>query len=118
MIFKLKGILKKDKQILEGERTIIRPTFSYIGNYTISQKAIIQIIAFTIEGSDHFSFSKCKIDQQNEGITINLDISMRRTVMLMNSVKELQGLILRSVEKTCGLNVLKININITDITFN
>ena len=67
-IFKMKGG-GQDPYI--AEKSIIRPTFSYLGNFTISDTVFRQIIQMLVKKEkDIVKISKIRIDKYGEGMSI------------------------------------------------
>lgn len=100
------------------EKTIIRPTFSYIGKYSISAKAIYQIMAFSLYGNPFvYQFIKGKIEENNEddGVTLNVDIIITNIENVVIIAKEVQKIVKQNIEEITGLHVNSINVNIKNI---
>lgn len=48
---------KNDRQGAMQERSVVRPTYSYLGEFTISDKTVVQLIDYTCSLSE--SVAKC-----------------------------------------------------------
>ncbi len=103
----------KDSEVQEVEKTLIRPTFSYMGKYFISEKAIKQIIFHEISKFEEVKkiYSIEVIDKQI-GIEINISLGMGPS-LLLKKCKEIQHNILKTLENITLLNIIRINIHIT-----
>ncbi|MBN2260112.1 MAG: Asp23/Gls24 family envelope stress response protein [Clostridiales bacterium] len=114
---KLKILVKKKGSKSEiAEKTIIRPTFSYIGHYSISMKALLQIISFSLYGNPGvFRFIKGRIIEDYDGIAIICEVSVTDIHHLLELGREVQKLIKRNVEDMTGLNVKNVQVNIRNI---
>ncbi len=114
---KLKVLIRKKGVGHEiAEKTIIRPTFSYIGKYTISTRAIYQMMAFSLYDNPSVSrFYKGKIIEENDGIVLICDIGVISGENLIKLGNEVQKTILRIVEDMTELNVKYVQINIKNI---
>lgn len=99
---------KNDKVL---EKTVVRPTFSFLGKYTISDKALTQIvtqIGETVEGVDRQI--KIRITETDKGIAVDTDVSLVLGVHIFEVSRSLQEAIKTNLEKMTHLNVHTVNI--------
>ena len=55
------------------ERSVVRPTYSYLGEFTISDKTVLQLIHYTCGLSESVAeVLKCSIRSRPEGVEINI----------------------------------------------
>ena len=106
--------LKDDDKTME--KSIIRPTYSLIGNYYIAEKVVNSIITHvTSKINGVAKVLKVLTNKQGEGTKIVIDIS----VIYGNSIPKISDEIRKTVgiaiEKTTGIYVLTLNINVKDI---
>jgi len=110
-------LLFKDKNsdIKEFEKTIIRPTFSYMGKYYISQKAIRQIVAYEMtEFEDVCQINSINIKHNKSGIKIDIKVKIK-IVEILRQCENIQEKIMNTLENTTLLSVNSINIHVVDI---
>jgi hypothetical protein len=99
-----------------AEKTIVRPTFSYIGKYSISVKAIHQIMAFSL--SEHLSVErmiKGRVIEEEDGIRLLCDLLMNNSERLTRVAPKLQSIVKEAVEDMTGLYVKTVDIHINKI---
>lgn len=103
---------KDTNEIKEFEKTLIRPTFSYLGKYFISERAIIQIIRHELEKS------KCvqkvysiEIQKAQDGIDVEVTIGVSLCRMHVEAAR-LQAEIAESVEEMTLINVKVVDFRI------
>ena len=110
-IFKSKG---KNEAPYISEKSIIRPTFSYLGNFTISDsvfKGIIQNVSSKIDGI--YKVLKIRIDKtDNEvgGVIIYLEVSVEYGYNICEVLIDLKKQIRREIENLTAMYVSKIDI--------
>jgi len=107
----LKIFRKKEKSDYVAEKTIIRPTFSYLGKYEISRNALVQFVEITAlqsEGVD--KVNRVRIDSKPEGVIIDVEVSLKLEKRLDLMMKDMQVLIKEKLEYATGLNVIAVNI--------
>lgn len=107
----LKIFRKKEKSDYVAEKTIIRPTFSYLGKYEISRNALVQFVEITAlqsEGVD--KVKRVRIDSKPEGVIIDVEVSLKLEKRLDLMMKDMQVLIKEKLEYATGLNVIALNV--------
>jgi len=107
-IFKRKG--KVSYQLI-GERSVVRPTFSYLGKYTISEYAIRQIVEYVtlnIEGvSRVYRFSA---EDNPDGKLIEMELVLVYGYPIKPLLRKIQTEVVKEVEKLTGINIKSINL--------
>lgn len=99
------------------EKTIIRPTFSYLGKYELSKAALVQLISICAAKVERVNrIMKAKIENSPEGVAIDIDLSMKLVTRMDIMVLELQKKLVEEIEYMTGLNVISINITVKNIT--
>lgn len=107
----LKIFKKREKNLEVMEKTIIRPTFSYLGKYEIAKNALIQIIEISLLQVDGVEkVKKIKIDSDIEGVSITTEliISLKKRIDLI--LIDAQKYLIEKLEYSTGLNVIKADI--------
>lgn len=98
------------------EKTVVRPSFSYLGNYTISDKVIREIvkhIASKVEGIDRAY--RVYTENYREGIIISVDIFILNGYNIPETSAFLQKEVANVVECMTSINILKVNVNIVRV---
>ncbi len=114
-----KLLRKKDRggDLMTGyagsDRTVIRPTFSTLGKYSISSNALADIASIVmktqVKGSgDILNFNA---ENQNYGVVINMDISIRYGFSAPDILREVQSKVASSIEDLTAMNVVMVNVS-------
>lgn len=101
---------KNNQQTSEVEKTVVRPTFSYMGKYYITSSAIKQIVSFEISKYENISkINNININniKQNMEISVNIDIKSCNIVEICES---LQKSVYNILSQMTLMNVTKIDI--------
>ena len=107
-IFKTKG---KGKDPYISEKSIIRPTFSYLGNFTISDIVFRQIIEHLATKTDFIDkVIKTRVDKTPEGPEIYMEVIVNYGHNIMNGLGEFKEKSKKEIEKLTTMNVQKIDI--------
>ena len=107
-IFKWKG---KGTAPYVTEKSIIRPTFSYLGNYTISDnviRTITQKVAMDMEGI--YKVQRVKADSYSNGVMIYIDVIVEYSYNLRDIMKEYKEKTKREIDRLTAMNVIDIQI--------
>lgn len=102
---------RKDDTMQISEKSIVRPTFSYMGKYTISDKVINDLVNYSAkEISGIYKVSRVDVRDYPNGSAIYIDV----TVVYGNSIKKIvenaQKKIKEEVEYMTALNILSVNV--------
>ncbi|MFW6148231.1 MAG: Asp23/Gls24 family envelope stress response protein [Atribacterota bacterium] len=99
-----------------GERTVVRPPFSYFGKLFISENAILDIIFFTIKDiKEVIRVGKTKIDITEEGILIQMNLILRYGNNIPDIVRSIQENLKKELDYITGINIIKINVLVEDL---
>lgn len=93
------------------EKTVVRPTYSYMGRYYISDlavEAIAQYNCMKVEGIHRVI--KSRVTSCRDGVVIDLDVSLVYGRKIQEILQEAQKLVTVDVENLTGLNVLMVNL--------
>lgn len=107
-IFKSKG---KGNEPYISEKSIIRPTFSYLGNFTISDTVFRQIIEYLASKTDFiYKIVKTRVDNMPEGPSIYMEVIVLFGFDLVTGLSSFKQKAKKEIEKLTTMNVQKINI--------
>lgn len=112
-IFRRRG---KGNYQLVGEKSVVRPTFSYMGNYTISDYTIFQLVehvAGSIKGIS--KIARFRVDNRPEGILMDMDLIIIYGHTIPILTRELKTRICEEIEKYTALNIRELKINIKSL---
>lgn len=99
-----------------GERTVVRPPFSYFGKLFISENAILDIIFFTIKDfKDVIRLGRTRINITEEGILIQMNLILRYGENIPNIVKKIQENLKKELDYITGINIIKIDVLVEDL---
>lgn len=117
-IFKSKG---KNAEPYIAEKSIIRPTFSYLGNFTISDsvfKDIIVTVAKKVDGI--FKVMKIRVDKtQNDtaGVSLYVEVSVEYGANMMETLRVFKKETRREVENLTAMYISEVDIVAKEIHF-
>lgn len=105
-----------------AEKSLIRPAFSYMGNFTISDSAIKQIIEIVLKKIDgvyklHRAIIKKQEGGYGDGIYIYLELVIEFGYNILNLTEIVRSRVQKEVEKLTAMNVLKMEILVKNIHF-
>ncbi len=107
-IFKSKGLGQKP---YISEKSIIRPTFSYMGNFTISDSVFRQIAEIHAERMPEiYKVLKTRVQNYGEGPIIYMEVSVVYGFNIQESLKEFKKNIIEDIENLTAMNVVKLDV--------
>jgi len=115
--------LKILKDIRDGraqatERSVVRPTFSYFGSFSISDGAIKDIIHEVAKDIPSIaSIPSIFVKKRKDGVIIDAGVIIKAGEPIMASARELQQAIKENIEEMTAMNVLGADINIEDLAW-
>ena len=112
-IFKTKG--RGNKPYI-SEKSIIRPTFSYLGNFTISDTVFRQILEYLVAKSDGiYKVQKIRVDNLGEGAKIHMEVTVVYGFNLYQGIKEFKEKAKKEIEKLTAMNVEEFEVVVKNI---
>ena len=107
-IFKSKG---KGNDPYIAEKSIIRPTFSYLGNFTISDAVFRQIAEYLATRSDAIhKVMKTRVESTPEGPNIYMEVSINFGFNILTALREFKERIKKEIERLTTMNVKDVTI--------
>ena len=113
MLDPLNILKKKDSGSLAsvGEKSVVRPTFSYLGSYTISDFALYRLAEHASLGNPAVcKFSRFRAEQKINGIAIDADIILYYGYPIPEVFTELRKAISYEIETWTTLNIHSITL--------
>lgn len=107
-IFRSKG---KGEDPYISEKSIIRPTFSYLGNFTISDSVFRQIAEQIANNMPEvYEVSRTRVENYGDGISIYMEAILNYGNNIINVMRELKNKTKKEIEKQTAMNVLKVDL--------
>lgn len=112
-IFKSKG---KGAKPYISEKSIIRPTFSYLGNFTISDSVFRQIIDYMADKTEAiYKIAKTRVDTTEDGENIYIEVIILYGYNIMDMVSEFKMKVRKEIERLTAMNVQSIDVVVKGI---
>ncbi len=108
---------RKDNTLQISEKSVVRPTFSYMGKYIISGRVIKEIIRYSsshVDGID--KLANIQVINRLDGIIIKIDAILIYGYQLRDVMIEVQRKVMKEVEGMTSLNILSIDVLAKSIT--
>ena len=107
-IFKFKG---KGNDPYISEKSIIRPTFSYLGNFTISDTVFRQIAEYLAKKTGGvYKLSRARVESYPEGPDIYLEVVVNCGYNILTVLREFKERYKKEIENLTTMNVQKITV--------
>lgn len=98
---------------LFSEKSVVRPTYSYLGDYIISNKAIFDIVQYIGSKSEGvFSIVRVDTDTTGTGVEITVSVILHYGVKVVDSARKLQKSISEGVEMMTAFNIEAVHVDV------
>ncbi len=112
-IFKTKG--RGNKPYI-SEKSIIRPTFSYMGKFTISDTVFRQILEYlVIKTPGIYKVQKIRVDNFGEGVKLYMEVTVVYGFNVIDDIKEFKDKAKKEIEKLTAMNVEEFEVIVKNI---
>lgn len=99
-----------------AEKTVVRPTFSYLGDYDLSDKVIIDIATYISEKINGVeTILRVFVEGKDEGVRIVMVVIMKYGSRIADVAQEMQTKVIDQVEGMTAFNVIGVDIDVRGI---
>lgn len=99
-----------------NEKTVVRPTYSYLGEFIISSRVISDIIKCTAKDIDGIAdVAKVFTDNNIENLHVQVMVIVERGYNFFDVTKRLQGRAYDMIESMTAFNIDKLNIEVRGV---
>ncbi len=109
----LEVLLAKAKY--KSEKTVMRPSYSYLGEYSIDRNVLVDICRYEAEKTENVKVNEIWISSQASGVTVNFRLSLKKVKNIKNVCENIRKAVSAGLEDCAGMVVDKINIYIQSI---
>ena len=112
-IFKTKG--RGNKPYI-SEKSIIRPTFSYLGNFTISDTVFRQILEYLVAKTPGiYKVQKIRVENFGEGAKLYMEVTVVYGFNVIDGINEFKNKAKKEIEKLTAMNVEEFEVVVKNI---
>lgn len=112
-IFKSKG---RGQKPYISEKSIIRPTFSYMGNFTISDTVFRQILEYLASKTPGiYKIQKIRVDNFGEGAKLYMEVTVVYGFNLIDGIKQFKIKAKKEIEKLTAMNVEEFEVVVKNV---
>jgi len=113
------NVLKKTKSgYVEsaGGKSVVRPTFSYLGKFTISEYAIYQLLEHAIQENHYIvKIQRFHVENNAGGLSMEVDLVIRYGCQIPVLLEKLRKSITQNIENLTSLNFKKLTLTVKNI---
>lgn len=96
-----------------SEKSVVRPTYSYLGDYTISDKAIYDIVHYIgLHSEGVYSIIRADASTTHTGVEITVLVILNYGCRIIDTAKNLQSNILSGVQMMTAFNIETVNVEV------
>ena len=94
-----------------SEKSIIRPTFSYLGNFTISDTVFRQIASYVAGKTEGiYKLSRTRVESTISGTNIYMEVYVVFGYNIVNVLREFKQKIKKEIERLTSMNVQEVSV--------
>ncbi len=99
-----------------GEKSVIRPTYSYLGKYTISDYTIYQLVEHvTLSGDNVYKITRFRAEKTTSGIRLEMDLVLYYGCNIPQELESLRGKIIQELDTYTSLNTTAVVLTVQGI---
>ncbi len=104
----------QDKNFFEADKTIIRPTYSYMGDYKLTTKVIVDIVKHEAHKVRDVKVKDVRVTRlkTGAGVTVEIDVILKFGVDIRETAKMVQRRVRPALEEYAALTVPNVNIKV------
>lgn len=107
-IFKSKG---RGQKPYISEKSIIRPTFSYLGKFTISDTVFRQILEYLASKTPGiYKIQKTRVENYGEGVKLYMEVTVVYGFNVVKDIKDFKEKAKKEIEKLTAMNVVELEV--------
>lgn len=107
----------QDEDLFILDKSVVRPTFSYMGEYTISDNVIHTICQHEALKVDTVTrINRLWTQSKVTGLIVNMVITLKYGYTIVPEVKKIQKSVKEALQQYTALNVLYINVTVKTLT--
>lgn len=101
------------KSTVVAEKSEVRPTFSYLGGYIISERAVYDIVRCAVSNSEAIKkITGMDIEKSDGGMVLYLELILSYGIRVKENAVIIQDIIRKEVEDLTGFNITAVNITV------
>ena len=100
-----------------GEKSVIRPTFSYLGRYTISDYTIYQLVEHVTRKCDGVAnITRFRAEKSEDGIRVEMDLVLYYGYNIATILKKIRDAISKEIDSMTSLNVSGVSLTVKSLS--
>lgn len=101
------------KSTVVAEKSEVRPTFSYLGKYVISERAVYDIVRCAVKNSDSiYKITGMDVKKVDSDVILYLDVILNYGIHVKQAAEIIQKKVKSDVEYFTGFNIPEVNITV------
>ena len=107
-IFKIKG---RGQKPYISEKSIIRPTFSYMGKFTISDLVFRQILEYlAVKIPVIYKIQRTRVENYGEGVRIYVEVTINYGLNIVQGLQDFKSKAKKEIEQQTSMNVVSLEV--------
>ncbi len=107
---------KQGKKEEIADKSVVRPTYSYMGDYTISDNTIVQMVVYEAKKIEGVSKANAVIVNNSNGeVEVNINVSLNFGTNIKVACNDISSKVVKQIDKMTALCVCKVNVTVKEL---
>ena len=109
-------IRRRDHSTVVGEKTVVRPTFSYLGKFSVSNKVLTQIVEYAAQEVELVNAAeKARVIELGDGLEVHVDLELAPPYRMLETSAAAQRHVAEALEEMTRIQVLRVLVYIKSL---
>ena len=98
------------------DKSVVRPTYSYLGDFSISDNAIVQMVVYEAKRCAGVERANASIiNHANGEIEINVSLTLSYGINIRSVCSDVSSSVIKQIDRMTALSVCKVNITVKEL---
>ncbi len=104
-------LISGGKMPLQVEQSIVRPSFSVLGHYSITDQALKNIVLYSLQKVKAVHrLRDCEVQQETSGLVFKIKLSLYYGYNAQKALQEAQAAVIEAVSNLTAMNILQVSL--------
>ena len=104
-------LISGGKMPLQVEQSIVRPSFSVLGHYSITDQALKNIVLYSLQKVKAVHrLRDCEVQQETSGLAFKIKLSLYYGYNAQKALQEAQAAVIEAVSNLTAMNILQVSL--------
>ena len=112
-------VFRKNSPIAKEDKAIVRPTYSYLGEYSINDTVLCELAAYEVSKCNGVEkVARVTVDKVDNNVIFNVDVNIVYGTNIPECSETIKACVKESIEKYASVYIDIVNVNIKSFVMN